>query len=29
MELLSDKPIGLEPYITLRPKGGVHLRLKR
>jgi cytochrome P450 len=29
MELLSDKPIELEPYITLRPKGGVHLRLHR
>ncbi|HYA17854.1 MAG TPA: cytochrome P450 [Bryobacteraceae bacterium] len=29
MELLSDKPIGLEPYITLRPKGGVPLRLHR
>jgi cytochrome P450 len=29
MELLTDKPIGLEPYITLRPKGGVPLRLHR
>ena len=29
MELLSSKPIGLEPYITLRPKGGVHLRIHR
>jgi cytochrome P450 len=28
MELLSDKPIALEPYITLRPKGGVHVRVK-
>jgi cytochrome P450 len=29
MELLSTKPIGLEPYITLRPKGGVHLKIHR
>ena len=29
MDLLTDKPIPLEPYITLRPKGGVPLRLHR
>ena len=29
MELLSKTPIGLEPYITLRPKGGVQMRISR
>jgi cytochrome P450 len=29
MELLSDKPIELEPYITLRPRGGVHVKIHR
>jgi cytochrome P450 len=29
MELLSRKPVGLEPLLTLRPKGGVRVRLKR
>lgn len=29
MDLLSKAPIGLEPYITLRPKGGVHVRIHR
>ena len=29
MELLSQKPVGLQPYITLRPKGGVHVRITR
>jgi cytochrome P450 len=29
MELLSRRPIELQPYITLRPKGGVHVRLHR
>lgn len=29
MELLAKGPIGLEPYITLRPKGGVPVRIER
>ncbi len=29
LELLSQKPVGLQPYITLRPKGGVHVRITR
>lgn len=29
MELLSRKPVGLLPYITLRPKGGVKVRIRR
>jgi cytochrome P450 len=29
MELLSNKPVVLEPMITLRPKGGVRLRVIR
>ena len=27
MKLLSKKPIGVEPFITLRPKGGVRVKL--
>jgi cytochrome P450 len=27
MELLSRRPIELQPYITLRPKGGVPVRV--
>jgi cytochrome P450 len=27
MELVSKRPIELQPYITLRPKGGVHVRV--
>jgi cytochrome P450 len=29
MELLSRKPVGLLPWITLRPKGGVKVRIRR
>ncbi len=29
MELLSKKPIGIQPYLTLRPKGGVPMRVSR
>ena len=29
MELLSSKPVGLEPLLTLRPKNGVRVRLRR
>jgi cytochrome P450 len=29
MELLSHKPVGLQPFLTLRPKGGVPLRVRR
>ena len=29
MELLSPQPIELEPFITLRPKGGVPVRIRR
>jgi cytochrome P450 len=29
MELVSRRPIGLQPYITLRPKGGVRVRIHR
>lgn len=29
MELLSPRPIELEPFITLRPKGGVPVRIRR
>ena len=29
MELMSRRPIELLPYITLRPKGGVHVRVHR
>jgi cytochrome P450 len=29
MELLSRKPVGLEPLLTLRPKNGVRVRLRR
>jgi len=29
LDLLSRQPIGLQPYITLRPKGGVHVRIRR
>jgi len=27
MELVSLRPVGLQPYITLRPKGGVRVRI--
>lgn len=27
LELVSKRPVGLRPYITLRPKGGVHVRV--
>ena len=27
MELVSRRPVGLQPYITLRPKGGVRVRI--
>ena len=29
MELVSRRPIELQPFITLRPKGGVHVRIRR
>lgn len=29
LDLLSRRPIGLQPYITLRPKGGVRMRIRR
>jgi cytochrome P450 len=29
MELLSQEPIGVEPVITLRPKGGVAVKVRR
>lgn len=29
MELVSQQPIDLEPVITLRPRGGVHVRVHR
>jgi cytochrome P450 len=29
MELLTKQPIGLQPFITLRPKGGVPMRVNR
>jgi cytochrome P450 len=29
MGLLSDRPIGLQPFITLRPKGGVNVKIQR
>jgi len=29
MELLSNKPVGLEPLLTLRPKNGIRVRLRR
>jgi cytochrome P450 len=29
MELVSEKPIGLQPFITLRPKGGVNVNIRR
>jgi cytochrome P450 len=28
-ELLTSRPIQLQPYITLRPKGGVPMRVRR
>lgn len=28
-ELVSHKPVGLEPLLTLRPKGGIRLRVRR
>jgi cytochrome P450 len=29
MELVSGNPIALQPFITLRPKGGVNVRIRR
>src|SRR6202167_2373042 len=29
MELVSERPIGLQPFITLRPKGGVNVVVRR
>jgi len=29
MELVSERPIGLQPFITLRPKGGVNVIVRR
>ena len=29
LELVSPRPIGLQPFITLRPKGGVNVRVRR
>jgi cytochrome P450 len=29
MELVSQRPIELQPFITLRPKGGVNIRVRR
>jgi cytochrome P450 len=29
MEMVSDRPIGLQPFITLRPKGGVNVSIRR
>jgi cytochrome P450 len=29
MDLLSKPPVGLEPYITLRPRGGVRVKINR
>jgi cytochrome P450 len=29
MELVSDHPVGLQPFITLRPKGGVNVTIRR
>jgi cytochrome P450 len=29
MELVSKSPIGLQPFITLRPKGGVNVSIRR
>lgn len=29
MELLSRRPVGLQPFITLRPKGGIKVRIRR
>ena len=29
MDLVSQKPIGLQPFITLRPKGGVPVTVRR
>ena len=29
MELVSQRPIGLQPFITLRPKGGVNVKIRR
>ena len=29
MELVSKNPIGLQPFITLRPKGGVNVSIRR
>ena len=29
MELLSPRPVGLQPLLTLRPKKGVVVRIKR
>jgi cytochrome P450 len=29
MELVSGNPVGLQPFITLRPKGGVNVNIRR
>jgi cytochrome P450 len=29
MDLISDRPVGLQPFITLRPKGGVNVSIRR
>jgi cytochrome P450 len=29
MDLISDRPVGLQPFITLRPKGGVNVTIRR
>jgi hypothetical protein len=29
MELVSQSPIRLQPFITLRPKGGVNVKVRR
>lgn len=29
MELVSQRPIELQPFITLRPKGGVNVNVRR
>lgn len=29
MNLVSERPVGLQPFITLRPKGGVNVKIQR
>jgi cytochrome P450 len=29
LEWVGDKPVGLQPFLTLRPKGGVRMRVRR